>query len=156
MATSFTDYQGHGFWANDAFLEVWLAALAEAIPQDAPSWLLDAGHRWQEQAGAGFKGCVDARLNATLTSPQRTPVVLRLAESAVGLLGDLADPTGFVPAPWLNDRHIGGDMSSGSGNIRLDYVLQVANAFTSLLRGELESTPSTSPVFPLADETPAE
>ena len=148
MPKSFTDYRGYGFWANDAILEAWLAALADIVPSDAPPWLGEAQRAWYELAGVGFMGCVDASLDGMLTSPGRVQVILELATSAMEHVRGLADGTGYLPAQWLNERHISGELSWTSGNIRLDYVEQVAGAFTSLLRGELQTTPATSPVLP--------
>ncbi len=154
MGTSFADYRGHGFWANDGLLSVWLAALADVVAADAPPWLREAAEHWREQAGVGFIGCVAAGLDRLLASPQQAQTALSLAETASGYLASLTDAAGYLPASWLNDRHISGETSWTSTNIRYDYVQQIADAFTTLLRGELQTTPATSPVLPRVSQQP--
>jgi hypothetical protein len=155
VAKSFTDYRGRGFWAHDGLLCVWLAALADVVPDDdAPPWLREAEQHWREQAGVGFMGCVDAGLDKLLASPQRAQVVLGLAETASRCLAGATDSIGYLPASWLNDRHISGEMSWTSRNIRYDYVRRIADAFSALLRDELQTTPATSPVLPRLSQEP--
>lgn len=155
MPKSFTDYRGHGFWASDAILETWLAALADVVPADAPRWLRDAEQIWHEHAGVGFTGCVDARLGAIVTTPEKAQVVLDLAAAALNYLRQISDGTSYLPAKWLNDRHVSGLMDWSSTNIRLGYVEQVAEAFLRLVRGDLETTATTSPVLPYNDIKPS-
>src|SRR5262249_19568125 len=142
------------FWASDGILETWLAAMADAVPSDAPRWLVEAQQDWYEQAGAGFMGCVDARLDKIVTAPEQVRVILWLATLALVRLRELAGGTGCLPAQWLNERHISGEVSWESAQVRLDYLEQVADAFTCLLRGELQTTPATSAVLPLPGSVP--
>jgi hypothetical protein len=108
MGTSFTEYRGHGFWANDGLLGVWLAALADTVPDNAQPWLHEAQQHWLEQAGAGFTGCVDAAMDTLVATGQRAQAIFPLAEAASRHLASLADTTGYLPASWLNERHISG------------------------------------------------
>jgi hypothetical protein len=118
------------------------------VPADAPPWLREAGQHWREQAGTGFIGCVDAALNTLLATQQRAQSILALSDAASGQLASLTDAAGYLPASWLNSRHISGDAGWTSRNVRHDCVQQIKDAFAALVRGELLTTPATSPVLP--------
>lgn len=64
--------------------------MADTVPAAAAPWLGEAQRDWYEQAGVGFMGCVDARLDKILTSPERARVILELATSALELVRKLA------------------------------------------------------------------
>lgn len=146
MGTSYTEFRGYGFWARDGLLETWLEALTEVVPDQAPQWLRDAAADWRLQARGGFTGSVSPGLDEHLTSPDRVAVTLALAEQARQYLIRLAGATGHIPAVWLSGR-IGGE-TSWWVDLDVRYMSQVADAFTALLRGELDTTAATSPVLP--------
>lgn len=147
MGSSYTDFQGFGFWARDGLLEIWLEALAEVVPAKAPEWLRDAKQHWRLQARGGFVGCVNADLDARLTSEDRTETVLALAEQASAYVTRVAGATGTVPAAWLNNRGVGGEGTVWLADVEVRSVHQIGDALTALLRGELQTTPGTSPVL---------
>jgi hypothetical protein len=147
MGSSFTNFRGHGFWARDGLLEVWLEALAEVVPTHAPAWLQDAQQHWREQARIGFQGCIDAHLDVLLTSQDRVAVALRLADQAREHLARLARGTGHIPAAWLNERRVGGS-DYWTADLDLQPLRQIANAFAALISGDLRTTATTSPVLP--------
>jgi hypothetical protein len=146
VGSSFTDFRGYGVWARDGLLETWLEALAEVVPAEAPGWLRDAERHWRLHARTGFQGCVNADLDARLTSQDRIETVLAVAEQAYEHVARVAGPTGRVPAAWLNDRGVGGADSVWLRDLDLGSVRQIADAFAALLRGELQTTAATSPV----------
>jgi hypothetical protein len=143
MGSSCTNFRGHGFWARDGLLEVWLEALAEVVPTHAPAWLQDAQRHWRKQARIGFQGCVDADLDALLTSQDRVAVALRLVDQAHEHLIRLAGRNGRIPAAWLNERRVGGS-DPWVADLDLQPVRQIANAFAALIHGDLRTTAATS------------
>lgn len=147
MGSSFTEFRGVGFWSRDQLLETWLELLAEVVPADAPGWLREAEQHWRMQARAGFQGCVNADLDARLTSDDRIETVLALTEQASAYAARLAAQTGKLPADWLNTRGVGGEGTVWPRDLELESVRQVANALTALLRGNLQTTAKTSPVL---------
>jgi hypothetical protein len=81
MGTSFVEYQGHGFWSWDGYLEHSLFLLAEAIgesPQE--SWLNAVRDHWREQASGMFSAYIHPNLDEYLTSEDRRNEILRLIE----------------------------------------------------------------------------
>jgi hypothetical protein len=100
------------------------------------------------KAGVSFTGCVDAAMDTLLAAGQQAQAIFPLAEAASRHPASLADTTGYLPASWLNERHISGQTDWTSRNVRLDYAQQVGDAFVALLRGELLTTSKTSPVLP--------
>ncbi|WP_139338236.1 hypothetical protein [Micromonospora avicenniae] len=147
MGSSFTEFRSYGFWARDGLLEVWLQALAEVVPTHAPAWLHNAQRHWQEQARTGFQGSIDVGLDALLTSQDRVEVARRLTDQAQEHLNRLAGRTGCIPATWLNERRVGGT-DTWTGDLDLQPIRQIANAFAALIRGDLRTTATTSPVLP--------
>ncbi|WP_157745744.1 hypothetical protein [Micromonospora purpureochromogenes] len=147
MGSSFTNFRGHGFWARDGLLEVWLEALAEVVPTHAPAWLQDAQRHWRKPARIGFQGCIDADLDALLTSQDRVAVALRLVNQAEEHLNRLASRNGRIPAAWLNERRVGGS-DTWTGDLDLQPLRQITNAFAALIHGDLRTTATTSPVLP--------
>jgi hypothetical protein len=97
--------------------------------------------------GSSFTGCVNADLDARLTSEDRIETVLALAEQASAYVARVAGETGKVPAEWLTDRGVGGGGTVWLGDVGPGSVRQVADALTALLRGELQTTARTSPVL---------
>lgn len=92
-------------------------------------------------------GCLDADLDARLTSQDRVETVLALAEQAGEILTRAAGETDHVPAAWLNDRGVGGEGSVWLGDLELGSVHRTADAFVALLTGELRTTAASSPVL---------
>lgn len=127
VGSSFTEFRERGFWARDGLVELWLDALAECVPPDAPGWLREAGDHWREQARAGFMGCIDAGLDEFLTTPDRVTAALRLVEATRAQLERLDGDRGVPP----------------------EHLRQIGEAFEALLRGDLDTEAAASPVLPV-------
>jgi len=148
MGTSFTTFQGKGFWANDGILEVWLYLLASEINSilDVPDWLAQAQDEWLMMAQIGLTGSIHANLDGLLTTPQKKEQVIKLAQQTTTSLeayGPLLSPE------MLNAMDIGGTGSYFTRDVETDLFLQIGRAFVSLLKGELSTDSSTSPTLSL-------
>jgi hypothetical protein len=145
MGTSFTEFQGYGFWANDACLEVWLHLLAREVDQSvgAPDWLHDTGRYWQDVARIGFVGCISAELDGRVTGPDRTRLVVDVAERT---LAQLRTHGPVLSAALLNSLGTGGEGSHFTRDVETDAFVRVGEAFIRLLQGELRTDATTSPV----------
>lgn len=147
MGTSYVEFREQGFWTRDGLLEVWLHALAASVSDDSAPWLLEARMEWHTQAHVGFMGWVSAGLDEIVTSPERVGMVLELSQRARRYLTAVAGGAGLLPASWLDEQHIGGP-GSGWKALKLEYVLQVADAVDQLLRGQWRGTPQSGPFLP--------
>jgi hypothetical protein len=143
MSTSFVGLEGKGFWSRDYPLEIWLALLADEIDEtgSVASWLRDASQHWRTQATAGMTGCVSPRLSQFAASQEQRSLLLPLVSSAADRLK--AQTT--ISAQWLRDRGIGGPGSQPLGDVPVDVILDVANKFFQLLKGEIKTGPETRP-----------
>ena len=150
MGTSFVEFNGNGFWAHDASLEIWLETLVQEIYRwPSPSrWLTLVQGHWHLQAVGGFGGWISPDLDSFITTHEQRHLLIALSEQARRTLATY-DQT--VPRDILNElitdeaygppgRHFTVDVSS-------ERFLAVGRAFTQLLKGEITTTPSTSPTI---------
>src|SRR5437764_12773365 len=84
VGSSFTEFRGRGFWSRDASIELWRTLLAREARQveHRPAWLSKAAEDWHIHATAGMGGCVSARLDEFITTPEQATVILGLSEQA--------------------------------------------------------------------------
>jgi hypothetical protein len=145
MGTSFTEFRGYGFWARDPALEVWLHLLAREVDQSvrAPDWLRDAGRTWREVASIGLIGCISAELDERLTDPERTRVVVELAERTLAWLRAQGQ---VLSAAVLDSLGTGGEGSHFTVDVETGVFVRVGETFIRLLQGELRTDARTSPV----------
>ncbi len=148
MGTSFTAFQGRGFWASDSSLEVWLYLLASEINSmlDVPDWLAQAQDEWLMMAQVGLVGSIHADLDGLLTTPQKKEQVIKLAQQTITSL-EAHGP--LLSQERLNAMNTGGSGSYFTRDVETDLFLQIGKAFVSLLKGELSTDSSTSPTLPL-------
>ena len=84
MGTSFVEYNGHGFWSWDGYLEHLLFLLAEAIGASRnESWLNEVRNHWLEQSSGFFIGWIHPDLDQYVTSVERRSVILGLIEEVI-------------------------------------------------------------------------
>jgi hypothetical protein len=146
VATSFTQYRGHGFWTTDAKLEIWLHLLVRAVdrlPEREP-WLSEAREDWHLGATVGFSGCVPTYLDEVVgVAPRiRLPTMLALAGS---VQNDLQRRQS-IPRQELADAGVGGHVD-WTRDVDTALVLPVARAVIDLLMGDLTWDAATSPVI---------
>jgi hypothetical protein len=145
MGSTFTDFRGHGFWARDGSLEVWLFLLARQVEEwdDPPEWLVAAREDWHLSATLGASGCAMAYLDKHLSSPDRVGLVLTLAENVVAWLRQQGP---MLPMALLNSFATGGPGSDFTRDVPTEVFSRVGEAFVKLLRGEIAWDASTSPM----------
>jgi hypothetical protein len=108
VGTSYTDYDGRGFWARDSVVELWLNELVAMIDAsaDTPAWLRKARDWWWIQASAGFTGCVSVGLDQHLAGdPDRELLFLDLVRRADERIASYGP---VIPADVANSFGIGG------------------------------------------------
>jgi hypothetical protein len=83
VGSSFTEFNGRGFWSRDHFLEGWLRELAAECRGHTPSrpWLEAACEHWELQATGIFNGWVHANLDELLTDAERVSLTTSISES---------------------------------------------------------------------------
>ncbi|MER6139912.1 hypothetical protein ABT174_07610 [Streptomyces sparsogenes] len=137
MGTSYTEYRGHGFWAGDAHIEMWLYFLSEEVAQlsERPAWLDAAQDHWRSQATVGFVGCVSACLDEHVgVDPDRVATVLALSARTRARVEGWAPA---IPRDVANGFGTGGEGSYFTHDVDTEPLLKVADAFVALLRGEI-------------------
>lgn len=144
MGSSFTDFRGKGFWSRDALLEAWLRVLCLHMCDDVykPGWQHDLREHWLVVSAGVFNGCISADLDKHLTDDNRVTVILQTSERSIQSLRAFG---AYVPATFLNSL---GNADRFGGDLPIEWFDLIASCFTTLLRGELTTDASTSPVLP--------
>ena len=152
MGTSFTEYKGHGFWASDACLEVWLYLLANEITrsqESIPGWLDRARQEWLTQATVGFGGWISAGLDELVGDEAGVDAVVHLAEQALVRLGRRG---AVLSQAELNALGTGGSGSRFTRDVETWKFEVIGRAFIALLRGQISTDAATSSVYPCAPD----
>src|ERR1051325_4316007 len=146
MGSSFIDFRGYGFWARDATIEVWLYLLVQESDrlETKPDWLKETRDHWHIQATVGFVGWVHPQLDDFLISQDRINLVMGLCERALKWLNNQGE---YLPRNYLNSLGVGGEGASWTVDVEVALFTQTGRKFIELLRGELKTDASTSPVF---------
>jgi len=73
MGSTYIEYRGRGFEANDGITELWLSLLVDEIDalSDIPPWLREAREDWEVQAREGFNFGSDPHLDRFVTEQAR-------------------------------------------------------------------------------------
>lgn len=146
MASSFVEYREKGFWARDGKLEVWLHLLVCEIDKldSLPSWLLNLREHWEFQTAGNCSGFMSAKLDEFVTDDERREQILLLSERALQRLDAYGE---VISAGELNSMGVGGKSSTFMCDLSPDKFKVIGRAFIQLLRGELDTDASTSPVL---------
>lgn len=136
MGSTYVDFQGQGFEASDATLEVWLMLLVDEIDrlESPPEWLKEVRLEWYTQGTEGFGFGVMPGLDQFVTSPESRNVILDLSDKAMRRLRDLGP---VIAADQLNAIMRGGKGTVFTGPVPSDVFEKVGTYFIKLLRGEL-------------------
>ncbi len=144
MGKSFTEFRGKGFWSKDPLLEAWLRVVSLNLGKDAdvPGWQHDLRDKWLLVSDGGMVGCIAPCLDEFITDEERVGVILR---SSLGAIQNLRAFGEYVPATFLNAL---GFSWKHTSDLPIQWFDRIAERFSMLLRGELETDASTSPVLP--------
>ena len=146
MGSSFIDFKDYGFWARDAGIEAWLYLLVQEIDKldPIPEWLKEARNHWYIQATVGFIGCIHPQLDDYLESQDRINLIVMLSERVLKWLDTQGE---YLSREYLNSLDIGGEGSCWTVDVEVGLFTQIGEKFIGLLRGEVKTNASTSPVF---------
>jgi hypothetical protein len=146
MGSSFIDFRDYGFWSRDIGIELWLYLLIQEIDnlESIPDWLREARDHWHEQASVGFVGHVHPQLDDYLVSQDRIDLILMLSERVLQLLNEQGE---YFLGAHLNSLGIGGGGYQSDTPFEVKHFTGVGHKFIELLRGEVKTDASTSPVF---------
>lgn len=135
MGSSYVEYHGIGFEANDAALEVWLQLLVREIDAlgDVAPWLREMREAWHLHSTAGFGFGVVPNLDRFVTDDARRAVVLSLCDWALRRLDALGDTFG---RDALNAMGVGGEGAHFTRDIPTAFFNDIGRQFVGLLRGE--------------------
>lgn len=94
MGSTYIEYKGKGFEADDFAIEVWLMLIVQEIDKldPAPAWLAEMREEWNLQATAGFGYGVMAELDHFATDAKRCNMILDLCRRAEKVLRGFGDP----------------------------------------------------------------
>jgi hypothetical protein len=144
MGTSFVEIGGKGFWMQDSILELWLRLLALHI--DDPE-VGSVGQRirdkWLLASRGYFGGHVPTQLEAAVSTNEGKAIVLAAIESLMEALKN---------GPALLDHDtvnlLGFYDVNFTGALESKRLLQVGNAFTALIAGEIQSDATSTKFMP--------
>jgi hypothetical protein len=105
-------------------------------------WQHDLRDHWLLVSAGYFAGCISPSLDDFLTESERITIILRTAERSIQALRAFG---AFVPAAFLNTLGI---TDSFTADWPIEWCDRIADRFTALLRGDLATDASTSPVLP--------
>ncbi len=144
MGSSFTEFRGKGFWSHDRLLEAWLRVLSLQLGEDAdvPGWQHDVRDKWLLVSSGGMVGCIPPCLDEFITDEERVSVILRTSLTTIQSLRAFGE---YVPATFLNAL---GFSEKYTSDLPIQWFDRIAEKFSMLLRGELETDASNSPVLP--------
>ncbi|HEX8330381.1 MAG TPA: hypothetical protein VF629_22815 [Hymenobacter sp.] len=145
-------YHDHGFWCNDAYLEVWTLLFVKEVEKGqfhANSKLKDrVVNDWYLAATVGFVGCIDLSLDDIITSDEDRAFLLNVAEVLNAHLSSL--PIGLPVATMaVIENEIRGEKWPVPP--LTNSILKVGVLFSQLMRGDL-TTKSNSPLDYLKPE----
>jgi len=146
MGSSFIDFKNYGFWARDAGIEVWLYLLVQEIDrlESIPDWLKETRDHWHTQATVGFSGWIHPQLDDYLISQDRINLAVTLSERVLKWLNEQGE---YLSQGYLNSLGVGGTGSQWVADVEVEMFARVGRKLIELLRSELKTDASTSPVF---------
>ncbi len=135
MGSTFVDFRGQGFEADDSALEVWLALLVHEIDKmdRTPAWLRDVRDEWHLQSTAGFGFGVMPGLDRFVTDDERRDTILSL--SALVMLR-LERYGAVIPQAELNALTTG-EGATFTRDVPAETFLRTGRYFMKLLQGTL-------------------
>lgn len=144
MGSSYTSFKDHGFWSRDGLLELWLKLLANNLPGGigANEWLRPVREDWLLQSSGIFNGFVSAHLNELLDQDEKVKTIISVADRVI----DTARAGGTTLSKQALEKLGIGDCCD---DLPTAFLEEIHEAFTKLLRGELDWDQATSPMLPI-------
>jgi len=145
VGSSYTEFQGQGFWTSDTGLSVWLRLLAREADRlgECPGWLLEARDYWATVDDWAGVGCIDANLDRFLIDQGRVDLVASLVERSLEFL---AEQGPVLARDFLNELISAGPGFHFVGDPETEVFARVGRTLLMLLGGELKTGAETSPV----------
>ena len=140
MGSSFTEFDGYGFWERDDALEVWLCVVVKQMDEESrlADWKREIRDDFLLKGTAGFNGCIYVNLKGLVTTAERRRWTLSKCEKA---LADLEAQGKKVKGAWINSL-FSAEGSSGMPFIYddereafTDWYIPVGKRMIDLLRG---------------------
>jgi hypothetical protein len=142
MGSSFTQFREKGFWSRDGLLEAWLRVVSLHMDTEAhnPGWQHDLRDNWLLVSAGLFPGCISPSLDDFLTDTDRIAAILRASDRAIQSLRKFG--------PYVASAHLNALGLAGTKDLPTEWFELIYDCFCALLRGELATDASTSPVLP--------
>jgi hypothetical protein len=136
MSSTFVEFQGQGFHANDATLEVWLALLVDEIDalEEVPDWLDEMRDSWDLSATSHYGFGVMPLLDQYAADKSHRDMILELAARAYRRMEAWGET---AQALTLNEIRDWGEGYRYPEDIPAEDFRRPARYFMRLLRGEL-------------------
>jgi hypothetical protein len=144
MATSFVEWQGHGFWAPDGLLEVWMILCSDALGKSASSEAREYSLRLRSIATAGMTGCIELGFDSLGEALREE--VMRASVVAAQLCE--SDPA-MLSAARLNFLGIGGEGAAFQA-VPVHHLERLSVMVIGLLRGRWKGTAADAESDPAA------
>jgi hypothetical protein len=146
MATSFVEYNGNGFWCNDAYLETWLYLYVKEIENEEtlpkPALRNKIVTDWYLAATVGFVGCINLDLDNIIKSNDDRGFLLSVANY---LHESLISFGKYIPENIIVDIENNMQGVKWSQAPLVSSIAKVGVLFKQLLKGELNMK-SNSPL----------
>ncbi|MBO0725936.1 MAG: hypothetical protein J2P52_10075 [Blastocatellia bacterium] len=143
MGTTFVSVNDKGFWMRDGVLELWLRLLALHVEESPEEEFVGRNIRdnWLLASRGYFMGCVPDGLEDAVSTDEGRDVVIRAIRSLIDAL---------KKGPEMLDGEtlslLGFD--AGYGDFEARRLIEVGNAFLSLIAGEIQTGPGPKGFMP--------
>lgn len=137
--------QAHGFWMRDECLELWLRLLALHLDEapEVQTYVRPIRDQWLLASKGYFGGCVPHALEQFAAEPQSLAVI----EAAIIELGGRLTSS-MAPLERETLDLLGMDADAFKSSLDRQRLIDVADAFQLLIRGEIREGCSSTDLMP--------
>ena len=145
MGTSFVSINDKGFWMRDSMLTLWLRLLALHLEEPTKDGIIERNIRdkWLLASRGFFPGCIPDDLEDAVSTDEGRQVVIGAIKS---LISTLAKGPKTLDPGTLNTLGISGAFFSA--DVEAWRLIEVGNAFLTLIAGEIQSDASSTEFMP--------
>lgn len=146
MGSTFVEFRGRGFEANDAQIEIWLLLLVDEIVKltNPPDWLKEVRQEWYLQGTAGFGFGVMPGLDDVVTNAERRDVILDLSAKVMKRLRDYGP---VIRKDELNSIQRSDESNYFTDDVDTALFEKMGYYFVKLLREELNPDETDARIF---------